>query len=223
MEYLVQRAIKKPQLNGHWDDPAWTHAAVAHIDNFHPASSEHHPRTQAKIIYDDERLYVIFRVQDRYVICTRTENQSLTSKDSCVEIYFEPVPGQGYFNFEMNCGGALLLFYVTDPTRCAVGIFKEKQILPHSLIDTIGIFHSMPRTIPVEIKEPIEWTVEFFVPYTLFKPYVGDVRPSRGQTWRGNFFKCSVESSHPHWASWNPIGQELNFHLPKHFGRFKFA
>src|SRR5438874_2751557 len=118
MHYEIHRARVQPELRGLWDSSAWRGAQVATIDHFLPESSDHHPRTEAKVLYDDAGLYVLFRVFDRYVICKRTQNQELTSKDSCVEVYFEPFPGaKGYLNFEMNCGGTLLLFYVTDPTR----------------------------------------------------------------------------------------------------------
>jgi len=224
MEYLIHRtATENPELAGLWSGPAWRHAAIADLASFHPAGSDHRPRTQAKILHDDQGLYVLFRVRDRYVCCTRTENQSLTSKDSCVEVYFQPFPDRkGYFNFEMNCGGALLLFYILDPMRSNPGIFKHKHIVPQSLIDTMRIYHSLPTTLPAEITDPIEWSVEYFVPWSLFEAYVGQL-PSPGQRgWRGNFHKCADDSSHPHWASWSPIGAELNFHVPRYFAPFRF-
>ena len=38
-----------------------------------------------------------------------------------------------------------------------------------------------------------------------------------------NFFKCADDSSHPHWASWAPIGEALNFHQPQYFAPLRFA
>ena len=224
MEYLIRRATAKPRLIGDFDAPEWSHAGVADIASFHPQSSEHRPRTEAKILHDDDGLCVIFRVRDRYVVCTRTENQSLTSKDSCVEVYLEPFPGpKGYFNFEMNSGGAILLFYILDATRCNPGIFRHKHIVPQSLIDTMRIHHSLPKTLDKEIAEPVEWTVEYFIPYSLMEHYVGKLPPAGERVaWRGNFHKCADESSHPHWASWSPIGEALNFHVPSTFGTFRF-
>lgn len=223
-EYLIRRATAKPPLTGDFDAPQWRHADVADVTSFHPRSSaDHRPRTEAKILHDDDGLYVIFRVHDRYVVCTRRENQTLTSNDSCVEVYFEPFPGKkGYFNFEMNCGGALLLFYVIDPTRCSPGIFRHKHIVPQSLIDTMRIYHSMPKTLEKEIAEPVEWTVEYFIPHALMEAYVGTLAPAGERTWRGNFHKCADDSSHPHWASWSAIGETLNFHVPATFGTFRF-
>src|SRR5206468_13091489 len=142
----VRRARQQqPELQGNWNGPAWRDAGIADVASFHPASSDHRPKTEAKILHDDDGLYVHFRVQDRYVVCTRTENQSLTSKDSCVEVYFQPFPDKGYLNFEMNCGGTLLLFYVTDHARDPATIFREKVEVPQSLIDTMRIDHSLPR------------------------------------------------------------------------------
>jgi hypothetical protein len=224
MEYVIRRAAVEPELLGLWDGPAWRDAGVAEVASFHPASSDHRPQTQAKIHYDDAGVYVIFRVRDRYVVCTRDRHQSLTSKDSCVEVYFQPKPGEkGYLNFEMNCGGALLLYYITDPTRHEPTIFKQRVIVPQAQIETMRIYHSLPKTLPAEITEPVEWRVEYFIPWSLFETYAGPVRPVAGTSWRGNFHKCADESSHPHWASWSPIGEPLNFHVPKYFGTFRFV
>jgi hypothetical protein len=223
MEYLIRRAPAKPELRGLWDGPAWRNADVAEIASFHPQSSpDHHPVTQVKMLHDADGLYALFRVRDRYVVAAQTENQSLTCKDSCVEVYLQPFPNKGYLNFEMNCGGTLLLFYVIDATRSPAGIFRHKLIVPQSLIDTMRIYHSLPETLSGEIKEPTEWSVEFFIPYGLIETYVGKLPPPDERTWRGNFHKCADDSSHTHWASWSPIGETLNFHRPETFGEFRF-
>jgi hypothetical protein len=222
MQYLIRRAIEKPQFNGNWDGPAWRNANIADIDKFHRAGSDHRPKTQAKLLYDDTGLYAIFRNEDRYVRCTRTENQTLTSKDSCVEVFLQPFENKGYINFEMNCGGAILCYYITDASRSPMQLWKQAEKIPQSLLETIRIYHSMPKTTPVEIKEPVTWTVEYFVPNRFFETYVGPLGDPRSRQWRGNFFKCADESSHPHWASWNAIGEELNFHQPKYFAPIRF-
>jgi hypothetical protein len=54
-------------------------------------------------------------------------------------------------------------------------------------------------------------------------PYCGPLALADGQRWRANCFKCADQSSHPHWASWAPIGEVLNFHQPASFGVFEFA
>jgi hypothetical protein len=122
----------------------------------------------------------------------------------------------------MNCGGALLLFYVIDATRSPAGIFRHKLIIPQSQIDSMQVHHSLPKTLESEIAEPTEWSVEVFIPYGLIETYVGKLPPPGERAWRGNFHKCADDSSHPHWASWSPIGEPLNFHRLETFGAFRF-
>ena len=76
------------------------------------------------MLYDANGLYGIFRVQDRYVRCVRTQYHDAVWKDSCVEFFAQPKPDRGYFNFEFNCGGAFLCSYITNPERTPDG-FKE--------------------------------------------------------------------------------------------------
>jgi len=57
----------------------------------------------------------------------------------------------------------------------------------------------------------------------LVEEFAGPLADPAGQTWRGNFYKCAEDNSHPHWASWAPIGERLNFHVPEHFAPLHFA
>jgi hypothetical protein len=43
-----------------------------------------------------------------------------------------------------------------------------------------------------------------------------------GQAWRGNFYKCGDETSHPHWGMWAPIREGFTFHQPRFFGTLHF-
>src|SRR5437764_4972778 len=107
MQYVIQRAHIPPKLAADWNDPAWARAQLMSVNSFHPASAAHRPHTEARMLYDDDGVYVIFRSFDRYVRCTRTEHQAVTSRDSCVEAYLQPNPDYGYFNFEINALGSM--------------------------------------------------------------------------------------------------------------------
>jgi hypothetical protein len=219
MAYLVRRAKTRPKLDDEWPD-----ADVGRIAHFHVASSDHRPVTTFRMLYDDDGIYIAFHVRDRYVLCRRNEHQSMVCKDSCVEAFLQPRPDHGYFNFELNCGGAMLLYYVRDPQRLPTGGMKEWVRVPAELLDRIEIATSMPRGKTFEeIEPPTEWRVAFFVPIEIFERYVGPLGPPSTRRWRGNFYKCADESSHPHWASWRAIGEKLNFHAPEFFGDIRFA
>lgn len=216
MKYNVQYTKSEPETKGAWNGATWQGVPILDVSNFRPESSSHRPQTHAKILYDDNGIYCIFRVQDRFVRSIQTEYMGSVCTDSCVEIFIQPKPEMGYFNFEINCGGTLLVSYIVDSTRTTDG-FKEFTPLPEEDGKMVRIYHSMPTTTHPEIEDPVEWIVECFIPFTLLEKYVGAIRPVIGQRWRANLYKCADNSSHPHWASWAPI-DELNFHLPRCFG-----
>src|ERR1700678_2575557 len=110
MQYTIQRVLSKPFQHDPWGGGLWNEARVVEVNQFHPRSSAHRPVTRSKLLHECEHLYVAFKVQDRYVRCVHDQYQSMVSRDSCVEFFVEPRPGRGYFNFEINCGGAVLLY-----------------------------------------------------------------------------------------------------------------
>jgi len=218
--YVIRRVRTAPEFRGAWDGEAWGHAKVAEIAHFHPKSSDHRPRTHAKVLYDDAGIYVLMRVADRYVKCVETRHQGRVWVDSCVEFFVQPA-ATNYFNIEMNCGGAMLLYCVRIPPRGPDGKFAGHRILTADELAMIRVYHSMPKTTPIEIAEPVEWCVEYFVPNALLERYVAPLGPPAQRRWRGNFYKCGDETSHPHFASWHPIGR-FDFHQPECFAPLTF-
>lgn len=206
---------------GAWSRGLWEAIPALSIDSFCPESSEHRPLTQCKILYNATGLRGIFRVYDQYVRCIHTGFQSEVYKDSCVEIFVQPQAAGGYFNFEFNCGGAMLATYVTDPTRING---RVKECKPLSLDDDrlITRFSSLAQMIEPEIATPVTWFLEFMIPFAVLETYTGKLGSISGQTWRANFYKCADETSHPHWGAWAPL-KERNFHNPDSFGSLQFA
>jgi hypothetical protein len=225
MVYRIRRIEEPPSFTGNWSGGAWAAAEPVPIDHFHPSSSDHRPKTEVKILYDPTHLYVFFRVFDRYVRAVAEGFQGPVWADSCVEAFLSPRENGGYFNFEMNCGGILLLYYIEDPRRTEEGFAKFTPVAAEKVAG-MRIYHSLPSRVDPEIEEPVEWRLEYSIPLAVFEAYLGEAVDPSGhpadRRWRGNFYKCGDRTSHPHWASWSPIGVELNFHCPEHFGTLEF-
>ena len=219
--YHVAHAMKPPQLDGGWDDPAWAAAGIIAVDAFHPRSSDHRPRTEARLLYDSDALYLYFMVSDRYVRAVTMEYQGPTCKDSCVEFFVEPVRGRGYFNFEFNCVGTALLYYMQDHT-IGGGQFAKSTPVDAALFKQVQVFHTLRGPIADEMPGQVDWPIACRIPFGLFEQYLGPLPPRPGQTWHANFYKCASQVSHPHWAAWSPIGEALNFHQPSYFGQLRF-
>jgi hypothetical protein len=214
---LPTYTIRRAAIGRHGGCPSqnWEHADIAHVDHFRPESSDHRPRTEARLLYDRENVFGQFRVQDRYVRCVHAGLNAPVYKDSCVEFFVQP-NRRGYFNFEINCGGALRTYFIRDPRRVGDG-FKDFSILSDDDLQRVDVQHSLPARIEPEMETPTAWSVEFRIPRALLEKYSGPV----DQAWRGNFYKCGDETSHPHWASWSPVDR-MNFHLPECFGTLLF-
>lgn len=236
-DYVIHRSNAPTiELPSDWDGEFWRAADTLTVDQFHPASQTDLPRTQVRLRYDSEGLYVHFRVWEPHLLARFKDYQSPVCRDSCVEFFVKPLAARGYFNFEINALGTLMLHYNEDPsTDEAKSQTLQSQTLqsetlqsqtlqevPASLGTTVEL-HASERE-PVERDDPAgsEWWIQSYIPFSLFQPYLGDVVPGPGTSWRANFFKCGEHTAKPHWASWSSIGATLNFHQPAHFGTIVF-
>ncbi len=222
-KYVVQHCNNRPDLDN-WDAPSWRQAGEVRLLNALPLTGDHRPDTRVKMLYGDDGLHGIFKVADRFVRAVNIGNQAMVCLDSCVEFFVQPAGCRNYLNFEMNCGGSLLCFDISDHRRTNGG-FAAYSKLKDAELDTVVRRASLPLRVEPEITVPTTWTLGFFIPLALLAahfPGIGEPRCWRGQVWRAGFFKCADETSHPHWLTWTAI-TEHNFHLPEHFGELHFA
>jgi len=220
-EYPILTAINRPEFENLWNGPAWGRSPHLEVNHFRPEGTDHRPRTSCKLLFDDSGIYGHFRVEDRYVRSVHARFQDEVYRDSCVEIFLLPKPGRGYFNFEFNCGGAMLASHVVDPTRVKGGPVARAVPLSTGQGQAVRIRASLPLIVEPEIVDDVTWYLEFSIPFTLLEEFVGPVSRREGDAWQANIYKCGGETSHPHWASWSPI-EALNFHAPQDFGNIRF-
>ena len=205
-------------IDADWDKPEWAAAAPLSLEGYMGEEPKHRPHVQAKLAYDRQAVYVIFRVQDRYVRAVAQQYHNNVCRDSCVEFFFTPGTDIGltYFNVEINCGGTMLLHF--NPAD------GETVPLAPDDCDRIEIAHSLPKIVDPEIAEPTTWTLEFGLPFRVIRQYCpAATQPAPGVTWRANLYKCADRTSHPHWLTWSPVDYPTpKFHVPKSFGTLVF-
>jgi len=216
--YLVRKADGPVPLDDPWSSPMWQRADVAPVAHCVGGEFEHRPVTQARVLYDDEALYVAFRVEDQFVRAVAQTWHDRVCRDSCVELFFSPGDDTsvGYFNFEMNCSGVMLIHFQPAP---AEGI----QQMPIELCEQIDKWSSMPERVDPEIAEPTVWQVSYRLPLSILEHFLPIAKPASGVKWMANFYKCADSTSQPHWLSWAPIDTPgPNFHRPDAFGALLF-
>ncbi len=219
MKYEVNRLTEPMVIDGNWDKPVWRSVEAIELTHAMGERPEHFPKTRAKLLYDDQFIYVIFRVEDRYVRAVAKAHQDSVCRDSCVEFFFTPGTdvAKGYFNLEMNCGGTMLLHFQVIPRQDSVAVSPSD-------LERIKVAHSLPKSVEPEIIQPTTWTVEYRLPIDMFEKYSPSfTKPAPGVTWQSNFFKCADQTSHPHWLTWSKVGRpKPDFHVPEHFGTLAF-
>lgn len=217
--YTIKRLTRPLRVDAHWNRYPWDEMPFLTVAQFAGQRPAHFPKTQVRLAYDPQALYVIFRVVDRYVLARAQAHQEEVYKDSCVEFFFTPGTDltKGYFNLEVNCGGSAL-FHHQQGRKQAV------QIMRASDLAQLQIAHTLPKTVFPEIQEEIIWVVEYRLPFSILANYSECEPPVPGSTWRANFYKCADASSHPHWLSWAAVATpQPDFHRPEFFGQLVFT
>lgn len=216
--YQVSRLQERPEINAVWDKAPWSGIESLQLTHYMGEKPEHIPFVEAKIAYDNLAIYVIFRVEDRYVKAVHNNHQDPVYTDSCVEFFFSPKENsdEGYFNLEMNCGGTMLFHHQTEPRTNQVHIAAED-------IEQVEVAHSLPQIVDPEIEEDTTWFVEYRIPFSVLANYRDFPVPENGTLWRANLYKCADATSHPHWLTWAFIDlPSPNFHQPDYFGFLEF-
>ncbi|MEJ1238577.1 carbohydrate-binding family 9-like protein [Chryseolinea sp. T2] len=214
----MKRIEKQVVIDGNWNKRPWKDIPSVKVENRMGDEPRFTPVTEAKACYDSANIYVIFRVEDKFVKSTVTEYNGNVSGDSCVEFFFSPdtTHPDHYFNLEINAGGTPLIFFITKP-------WTEVLRLPDDAIRQIEIAHSLPKVVDPEIQKPVTWTIEYRIPIRMLRQFANVTLPKAGVVWPANFYKTGSKTSNPHYYTWSPVSNPVpNFHLPEYFGRIAF-
>jgi hypothetical protein len=216
--YEVSRLAGSMKIDADWSKQEWMKIPHGEIANFMGTVPDFKPVVRFKMMYDEENLYVIFRVNDRFIRCITDKINGPVWEDSCVEFFFSPDRDfpEKYFNLEMNCGGTALMHYNT--------IAKEErvEIIPDD-IKKIRIAHTMPVLTDPELIEPVSWTNEYKIPLEMISGYSPITHPGPNVRWRANFYKIAENNSNPHFMTWSPVINDIpDFHIPQFFGEIRF-
>lgn len=216
--YRVKPISGNITVDANWEKPIWADVEAVELTHFMGQQPAFSPVTHAKLMYDKDHIYGIFRVQDKFVQSKVLEINGNVSGDSCVEFFFSPDTDNPlrYFNLEINAGGVPLLHYVKQPRQ-------NYEVITPEAIKKIEIAHSLPREVFPEITEETVWTIEFKVPLDMLRQFGPVTTPAPGVKWKANFYKTGSRTSNPNYFTWNLVeNPRPDFHLPQFFGNLIF-
>lgn len=184
------------------------------LDRINWESFPYRPEVTFRMAHHDNQIWLKFYVKEENILAQRTQTNSATHRDSCVEFFLDPLGDGNYYNFEFNCIGVTHLAY--GPDR------HERTFVDAAIIEKkIRIESTLGNQAFEERKGGHEWEMTVVIPAALLIHHKGLVLEGLGA--KANFYKCADDTSRPHYLSWNAVGTEgPDFHQPSFFGNLIF-
>lgn len=128
--YVAYRTNEKITIDGLIDEAAWKNAPLT--ESFHDISGEGFPtpqyNTQAKMLWDDDYLYVAAIMEEPNVWANLTVRDTVVYYDPDFEIFLDPTgDAHNYYELEFNATGVLFDLCLEMPYRAPRRNFVQFQ------------------------------------------------------------------------------------------------
>ena len=232
LRYQCQRALSPPSVNGAIDDSVWKTADWT--DDFVDIEGDAKPkprfRTRAKMLWDDDYLYIAAEMEEPHVWATLTERDSIIFHDNDFEIFLDPDgDAKSYFELEINALNTVWDLWLKIPYR------DGGQADNTWYIDGLRTAVQVNGTINDPSDIDMGWTVEIAIPWKALADKAGmPCPPRKGDVWRINFSRVewhtTIENGQyvkvqntpeDNWV-WSPQGV-IDMHQPEMWGFLEFA
>jgi hypothetical protein len=236
--YVCYRTDSPLIIDGKLDDASWQKAAWT--DDFVDIEGAIRPvprfRTHAKMLWDEQYLYVAAELDEPDIWATLTERDAVIFYDNDFEVFIDPDGDtHQYYEFEMNALNTVWDLLLIQPYRDggpAVNAWDIKGLKSGVAINgTINKPGDVDRS----------WTVEIAFPWHVLKECAQkNTPPKSGDQWRLNFSRVEWQTNiidgkytkrtdtktgksfpEDNWV-WSPQGL-INMHCPEMWGFVQFS
>jgi len=179
-EYTIHRAAAPLAIDGKLDEPAWFAAPSVGEFVFPWWKAGRKEQTCAKLLWDEEYLYLAFLCEDAHITARHTERDGKIPEDDCVELMFAPDADHPrvYFNIEFNVlGGIIDNFRPHGP---------DKARAPKWDADGVKIAGTYAGTLNDESDTDRYWQVEVAIPWRNFTGHAKAIPPRAATVMRLN-------------------------------------
>lgn len=237
--YVCYRSLAPLTIDGKLDEESWAQAPWT--DEFVDIEGENKPKprfaTRAKMLWDDEYLYIAAYMEEPHVWGTLTERDTVIFYDNDFEVFIDPDGDTHfYYEFEMNALNTIWDLMLTAPYR------DEKNVVLNAW-DIRGIKTGVQVEGTLNNPQDTDrgWSVEIAMPWKVLseKSATGKT-PVDGEYWRINFSrvewqiditdkgyqkKINPQTNRPYpednWV-WTPQ-EYINMHRPETWGFLSFS
>jgi len=230
--YLCRYTTNAITVDGNPDETAWNLAPWTSDfgDIAGPSKSAPRFRTRAKMLWDENFLYVCAELEEPHVWATLTNHDSVIFRDPDFEVFIDPKGStHNYYEFEMNALNTGWDLRLDKPYL--------DQGKPHNEWDIPGLKTAV--RVHGTINDPSDtdqaWTVEIAFPWRVLETYARHPgAPNEGEQWRINFSRVEWQISitngvyqkkpgirEDNWV-WSPTGV-VDMHRPEMWGLLQFT
>ena len=218
--YVCLRADEEIKIDGALDEASWKNAAET--APFVDISGKGFPapkfRTTAKMLWDDDFLYVAAEMEEPNLQASLTEHDSIIYRDNDFEVFLDPDgDGKNYFEIEVNALGTIFDLMLDKPYRVG-GNFLTQWNCPG-----LKVAVRLAGTLNDASDSDRGWTVEMAIPRKALTLNF-DNPLQAGKCWRVNFSRVQwlkKDGPEENWV-WSPTGK-IDMHMPDRWGYVYFS
>lgn len=218
--YEVLGAISSIAVDGRADDPDWARAEpIEFIFPWNDVKKEGAQSTVARLLWDEENLYVIYECIDPYLDSEITEHDGAVYQEDAVELFATPNPKDlsAYFGYEMNIKGTLLDYIAFD-----AGEHSTRSIHFEWQSEHVQIATTHNGTLNQHDDKDSGWTLEIAIPFANFRHLGGQIPPQHGDLWRLNLNRTKGHAGQ--FSMWSDTRtKSASFHHSAFFGKVYFV
>ena len=241
--YDCQYAVPALTLDGRLDDAAW--AAAPWTEDFIDIVGDSKPRpryrTRAKMLWDDQYLYIAAEMEEPDLWAVYTKRDEIVFHQHDFEVFIDPnADSREYYELEVNVLGTIFDLYLHRA-------YRDGGPAEHGW-DSAGLVTAITvdGSINDHTNEDQGWKLEWAIPWVDLQPPAahrataadtarGGKPPQPGQEWRINFSRVEwglvkvdqggyekiKDAPEDNWV-WSPQGV-VDMHQPEHWGRVRFV
>lgn len=218
--YVCYRAQEPIKIDGKLDEKSWQLAkpTAEFVDISGEGYAKPKYSTTAKMLWDDEYLYIGAVLEEPNIIANLTQRDTIIYHDNDFEVFIDPDGnGQSYFEFETNARGVLFDLLLEKAYRSG-GTF----LIPWNC-EGLQMKVTCQGTLNNPKDTDKSWTVEMAIPAKSLT--LGFESPLKaGNVWRLNFSRVQwLKKGGPeeNWV-WSPTGK-VDMHMPDRWGFVEFS
>ncbi len=236
--YACYRIEEGLHIDGHLDEEAWEKAAWTDLfaDIEGAKRPEPYMGTQAKMLWDDQYLYIAAVLEEQDIWAYQTIKDQIVFHENDFEVFIDP-DGDRLNYFEMEVNAANNTFDLFLPKTYKNGGKPDHDYDMEGFKSAIGI----KGTLNDPSDRDSSWTIEMAIPFTALRygPFITSA-PKEGSVWRINFSRVNWQTEvkegryerkkdsetgklipEYNWV-WSPQGV-IDMHRPETWGYLEFV